>query len=251
MRIITALLLMLTLTGCAQLHMAAVKEEPVEIKPRVSLIEKIPPLDGPVVTVAVYGFADKTGQLKPNDKLAVFSKAVTQGAEVFLIKSLKDVPGWFRVVERVGLDNLIKERQLIRNQREVYEGKDAKSLKPMTEAGLIIEGGNIRSGGSGARILGIGGSQQYRVDEVVVSIRLISVSSGEVLISNSISKTIYSTAHTLGALKFFDSATMSVELENGATLNEPTTYAVRVAIEQAVYEMIMSGERSGLWRFKK
>jgi hypothetical protein len=44
---------------------------------------------------------------------------------------------------------------------------------------------------------------------------------------------------------------MSVELENGATLNEPTTYAVRVASEQAVYEMIMSGERSGLWRFKK
>ena len=103
MRTIAALLLILTLTGCAQLHMAAVKEEPVEIKPRVSLIEKIPPLDGPVVTVAVYGFADKTGQLKPNDKLAVFSKAVTQGAEVFLIKSLKDVPGWFRVVERVGL----------------------------------------------------------------------------------------------------------------------------------------------------
>ena len=89
------------------MHMEAAKEEPVEIKPRVSLIEKIPPLDGPVVTVAVYGFADKTGQLKPNDKLAVFSKAVTQGAEVFLIKSLKDVPGWFRVVERVGLDNLI------------------------------------------------------------------------------------------------------------------------------------------------
>jgi curli production assembly/transport component CsgG len=257
MRILAALLLMLTLTGCAQLHMEAVKEEPVEIKPRVSLIEKIPSLDGPVITIAVYGFADKTGQLKPNDKLAVFSKAVTQGAEVFLIKSLKDVPGWFRVVERVGLDNLIKERQLIRNQREVYEGRDAKPLKPMTVAGLIIEGGiigydsNIRSGGSGARILGIGGSQQYRVDEVVVSIRLISVSNGEVLISNSISKTIYSTAHTLGALKFFDSATMSVELENGATLNEPTTYAVRVAIEQAVYEMIMSGERSGLWRFKK
>lgn len=257
MRTIAALLLILTLSGCAQMHMEAAREEPVEIKPRVSLIEKIPPLDGPVITVAVYGFADKTGQLKPNDKLAVFSKAVTQGAEVFLIKSLKDVPGWFRVVERVGLDNLIKERQLIRNQREVYEGRDAKPLKPMTVAGLIIEGGivgydsNIRSGGSGARILGIGGSQQYRVDEIVVSIRLISVSSGEVLVSNSISKTIYSTAYTIGALKFLDSATMSVELENGATLNEPTTYAVRVAIEQAVYEMIMSGERSGLWQFKK
>ena len=53
MRILTALLLTLTLSGCAQLHMEAAKEEPVDIKPRVSLIEKIPPLDGPVVTVAV------------------------------------------------------------------------------------------------------------------------------------------------------------------------------------------------------
>ena len=112
MRILSILLLAFV-SGCAQIQMESSKEEPVEIKPRVSLIEKIPPLDGPIITVAVYGFADKTGQLKPNDKLAVFSKAVTQGAEVFLIKSLKDVPGWFRVVERVGLDNLIKERQLI------------------------------------------------------------------------------------------------------------------------------------------
>jgi hypothetical protein len=34
-------------------------------------------------------------------------------------------------------------------------------------------------------------------------------------------------------------------------LNEPTTYAVRVAIEQAVYDMIIEGEKKGIWRFKK
>jgi curli production assembly/transport component CsgG len=96
---ILAVLLLAFVSGCAQIHMEAAREEPIEIKPRVNLIEKIPPLDGPIITVAVYGFSDKTGQLKPNEKLAVFSKAVTQGAEVFLIKSLKDVPGWFRVVE--------------------------------------------------------------------------------------------------------------------------------------------------------
>jgi curli production assembly/transport component CsgG len=207
------------------------------------------------MTVAVYGFKDLTGQMKPNDKLAVFSKAVTQGAEVFLIKSMQDSKNWFRVVERVGLDNLIKERQLIRNQREVYEGKDAKALKPLTVAGVLIEGGiigydsNIRSGGNGARFLGIGGSQQYRVDEVTVSLRLISIASGEVLLTNAVSKTIYSTAHNVGVLKFVDSSTKALELESGAALNEPTTYAVRVAIEQAVYEMIIDGQQRGLWNF--
>ena len=255
-QVLLSLLLVTILSGCAHIQMEASREEPVALQPRESLTTKIPELDGPPLTIAVYGFQDKTGQMKPNDKLAVFSKAVTQGAEVFLIKSLQDSKNWFKVVERVGLDNLIKERQLIRNQREVYEGKDAKPLKPMTVAGVMIEGGiigfdsNIRSGGNGARFLGIGGSQQYRVDEVVISLRLVSVNSGEVLITNAVSKTIYSTQHNVGVLRFVDAGTKALELENGQALNEPTTYAVRVAIEQAVYDMIVEGQKKGLWRYK-
>jgi len=256
MRLLLSFLVVTVLSGCAHIHMEASKEEPVALQPRESLTSKIPELDGPPITIAVYGFQDKTGQMKPNDKLAVFSKAVTQGAEVFLIKSLQDSKKWFKVVERVGLDNLIKERQLIRNQREVYEGKDAKPLRPMTVAGVMIEGGiigydsNIRSGGNGARFLGIGGSQQYRVDEIVISMRLVSINSGEVLLTNAISKTIYSTQHNVGVLRFVDAGTKALELENGSALNEPTTYAVRVAIEQAVYDMIIEGEKKGIWRFK-
>ena len=256
-KVLLSLLLLLTLSGCAHIHMENSREEPVALQPRESLTTKIPELDGPAITIAVYGFQDKTGQMKPNDKLAVFSKAVTQGAEVFLIKSLQDSKNWFKVVERVGLDNLIKERQLIRNQREVYEGKDARPLKPMTVAGVMIEGGiigydsNIRSGGNGARFLGIGGSQQYRVDEIVISMRLISVNSGEVLLTTAVSKTIFSTQHNVGVLRFVDAGTKALELENGMALNEPTTYAVRVAIEQAVYDMIVEGEKKGIWRYKK
>jgi curli production assembly/transport component CsgG len=255
-RLLLSWLVATALSGCATVHMEAAQEEPVALKPKENLTAKIPQLDGPPITIAVYGFQDKTGQMKPNDKLAVFSKAVTQGAEVFLIKSLQDSKNWFKVVERVGLDNLIKERQLIRNQREVYEGKDAKPLKPMTVAGVMIEGGiigydsNIRSGGNGARFLGIGGSQQYRVDEIVISLRLISVNSGEVLLTNAVSKTIYSTQHNVGMLRFIDAGTRALELENGQALNEPTTYAVRVAIEQAVYDMIVEGEKKGLWRYR-
>lgn len=256
MKKIFTLLLVTFLTGCANIHMNLAQEEPVKLQPRKQLNQLLPELDGPPITIAVYGFLDKTGQKKPSTNLALFSTAVTQGAEVFLIKALQDSKNWFKVVERVGLDNVIKERQLIRNQREVYEGKNAKPLKPMTVAGVMLEGGiigydsNIRSGGNGARFLGIGASEQYRVDEVVISLRLVSVSSGEVLITNAVSKTIYSTSHNLSVLKFVDQGTQSLELENGNALNEPTTYAVRVAVEQAVYEMIMDGEKKGLWSFK-
>jgi curli production assembly/transport component CsgG len=257
MRRLLLILLVAVLPGCAAIHMEMAQEDPIKVTPKQNLMDQLPVLDGPPMTVAVYGFRDLTGQNKPNDRLALFSKAVTQGAEVFLIKSLQDSKNWFRVVERVGLDNLIKERQLIRNQREVYEGKEARPLKPLTVAGILLEGGiigydsNIRSGGNGARFLGIGGSQQYRVDEVTVSLRLISISSGEVLMTNAVTKTIYSTAHNVGVLRFVDAGTKALELENGSALNEPTTYAVRVAIEQAVYELITEGQKKGLWSYRR
>ena len=245
------------LTGCANIHMSVAKEEPIKIEARKKLAADLPELDGPSIPIAVYSFQDKTGQKKTSDNLALFSSAVTQGGEVFLIKALQDSKNWFKVVERVGLDNLIKERQLIRNQREVYEGKEAKPLKPMMVAGVMIEGGiigydtNIRSGGNGARFLGIGASEKYRVDEIVISLRLVNVNSGEVMLTNAVSKTIYSTQHNLGLLKFVDAGTKAVEFENGVALNEPTTYSVRIAIEQAVYEMIIEGEKKGYWKFKK
>jgi curli production assembly/transport component CsgG len=44
--------------------------------------------------------------------------------------------------------------------------------------------------------------------------------------------------------------TESFEAEAGHTINEPVNYAVRVAIEQAVVEMIKEGEKKNLWKFK-
>ena len=69
---------------------------------------------------------------------------------------------------------------MIRSTRELYDGEsDVKNqLKPLKFAGLIVEGGivgydsNITSGGVGARYFGIGASEQYRTDQVTVSIRL-------------------------------------------------------------------------------
>ena len=122
--------------------------------------KEIPPLDGEPITIAVYSFLDKTGQRKPNDNFSSLSSAVSQGVESWVIQALQEVGDgtWFRVVERVGLDNLVKERQLIRSTREQYEGGEAKVLKPLLFAGLLIEGAvvgydsNVVSGGSGARL---------------------------------------------------------------------------------------------------
>ena len=70
-------------------------------------------------TIAIYpnSFRDLTGQRRSNSSFALFSTAITQAPEAFLIRAFKHAAGgeFFRVVERVGLDDLTKERQLIRS----------------------------------------------------------------------------------------------------------------------------------------
>lgn len=213
-----------------------------------------PPMGQPI-TVAVYSFLDKTGQRRPSTNMASFSTALTQGAEVFLIKALQDVGRgeWFTVLERIGVDGLTRERQLIRQMRDAYEGSNAKPLQPLLFAGILVEGGVIgydtstKSGGLGARYLGIGGSTQFSEDIVTVSLRVISVSTGKVLASVNVQKTLISVADHATALKFFDQGTKAFEGEIGLTVNEPGTFAVKYTIEAAVLELIKEGTRKGVW----
>jgi curli production assembly/transport component CsgG len=219
----------------------------------------IPEPAGPPITVAVYGFKDLTGQRKPSSTLSLFSTAVTQGAEAYMIKSLKEAGNgkWFTVVERVGLDNLLKERQMIKQTREIYDGDKAKMLPPLTLAGVIIEGGiidynsNTLTGGTGARFLGIGPFTQYTQDLVVISLRLVSVTSGEILTTVTIEKNLLSTSDGITALKFFNQATEAFEFDSNQTFNEPGNYALRSAIETGITEMLKKGEQQGLWKYKE
>jgi curli production assembly/transport component CsgG len=217
-----------------------------------------PPADGPI-TIAVYGFTDKTGQRKSLTNIASLSSAVTQGAESYLIKSLQDVGDskWFIVLERVGLENLIKERQMIRQMREQYQGRDAKPLPPMVFAGVIVEGGivgydsNTLTGGSGVRVLGIGASTQYQSDTVTINLRTVSVSTGEVLTSVTVTKTVLSYMDKAGVLRFGTDGTSSIEAETGTSINESINKATSLAIQAAVIDTIREGARKGHWNYKQ
>ena len=246
----------LALSGCASVVNIPEPQAPVLVKNENTEFNNLPAPAAGKLVAAVYGFTDKTGQRKPSDKMANISTAVTQGAEVWLIKALQEVGNgqWFQVVERVGLDNLTKERQIIRQARESVG--DDRQLKPMLFAGVIVEGGiigydsNVLTGGAGARYLGIGPSTQYRQDVVTVTMRMTSTQTGEVLLSVSVTKTIISSGSSMTVFKFFDMGTSLFEAEAGHTVNEPVNYAVRVAIEQAVVELIKEGQKKKLWSYK-
>lgn len=253
------------LVGCNTVRdvPSVIESDPrLQPNPLAQDLSSVPVLDGPIITIGVYGFEDMTGQRAPSDNFANLSSAVTQGADAWVIDALLTVGGgsWFEVVERGNLDDLVKERQLIRSTRENYlndVGGAEAGLDPLRFAGLLLSGGivgydsNVATGGLGARYFGIGAQTEYRVDTVTVAMRIISVSTGRVLASVAVEKSIASYRDSADVFRFLDLGTRALETETGYSVNEPTNYAVRSAIEAGVIELIYQGERRNLWSFKE
>jgi curli production assembly/transport component CsgG len=255
-RLLSLFLLATLLSSCASTQPI---DEPKNVSaPLVDELRNMPPPERKV-PLAVYKFNDVTGQRKSSASLALLSSAVTQGGDIWLIQALKKAGNgeWFQVIERMELDNLLKERQIIRNTRKLHEGDKAEKIKPLLFAGVLLTGGivgydtNTSTGGMGVRYLGIGISDEYRKDMVTVALRLISVQTGEVLLAVSTQKTILSTKLSATVFKFLDVGTKLLETEAGITDNESTTYAVRKAIEEAVIQIIREGEKKQLWAYKQ
>ena len=223
-----------------------------------ALINATPPLVQPIVAVYPSSFTDQTGQRKSNSQFALFSTAVTQQPSALLIRALKHASKgkFFRVVERVGLDNLTKERQLIRSAREQLSA-ESKKVPPLLFAGVLLEGAvisyetNLSTGGVGARYLGIGKSAQYRQDNITVSLRMVSVATGEILVEVMSQKTRFSYGQSDDVFRFIEMGTELVEIEAGNSSNESTTIALMKAIEGAVLELINIGYDRRFWTHGK
>ena len=254
--------MMLQVTACSQheLFDSSMVEQPkiAQVTQSEARLMALPAAKEPLV-VSVYDFQDQTGQLKPNTQFAEYSHAVTQGGLAILNQSLLDAGSgrWFTVVERGGLKDLLQERQIINTMRDMYatpNGGKLGKLPPLLYAGVLIEGGivgydsNIVTGGAGANYLGIGGNVNHQRDLVTVTLRAVNISNGQVLLSVSSEKTVYSTGIQGNVFKYV-SLDHLLEAETGFTMNEPPQLAVRQAVETAVYSLIMEGARRGVWGF--
>jgi curli production assembly/transport component CsgG len=280
-KLLLSVLVLVALSGCAiSQKMGVLEAKPVVPKNELQKeFDAIPPPAAGRLTVAVYNFADKTGQRKAVPGIASFSTAVTQGGDALLIRSLQDVGHglWFDVVERGNIDALTKERLIITQMRQAYEGKDAQKLMPLQFAGVIIEGGiigydtGLESGGTGYNFLGIGPTTQYSKDIITISLRAISVNTGKILASVTVTKIIYSTADSIAIFKSIDPGSLGhmvtqigapntgatdaaaaiFQFESGLTINEATTIALKSTIEASVVELIKEGQRKGVWDYNQ
>jgi curli production assembly/transport component CsgG len=254
-RWVTAVAAIVVLSGCSSSDFEQLGAKP-EIMPDLATTARLRQLPEPKqqMTVAVYGFEDRTGQRKPDENVAALSTAVTQGGSAILTDAAFEAGkgAWFKVLERKGLQQLLQERKIIRSTRDQYG--NGTPLNPLTFAGILLEGGiisydtNKLTGGFGARILGIGGNTEYRADVVSVYLRAVSVKTGEVVESVKVSKTLFSTRLQTNVFKFVAPEEI-LELEAGITANEPTQVAVRQAIESSVYSLVCEGAMNGLWSF--
>lgn len=255
LKLLPILLLPFFIGGCGAYYNQPLGPQEARIGEITSQTEKLtdlPPPASPII-VGVYNFKDQTGQYKNIETGSTFSTAVTQGATTILIKALEDSK-WFRPIERENLGNLLNERNIIRTTRDEFRSDSvpAQRLNPLLFAGILLEGGvvsydsNIITGGVGARYFGVGGSTQYRQDRITVYLRAVSTSTGEVLKTVNVSKTILSQAVDVGIFRFVNFQRL-LEVETGYTKNEPTQMAVQEAIEKAVEVLILEGIKDKLW----
>ncbi|MDX8388473.1 MAG: CsgG/HfaB family protein [Ghiorsea sp.] len=199
------------------------------------------------LVASVYSFRDMTGQYKraPNSSI---STAMTQGASSMLVQALKD-SGWFVVVEREGFQHLLTERKISRALKK----KDYPDLLPSNiifEGGIIAYDSNVKTGGEGLKYLGIGASEQYRVDQVTVSLRVVDVRTGRVLDTVETTKTILSYQYDFNVFKYVSFKDL-LQSEVGVSVNEPIQLCAQEAIHSAVVHIIARGIKQKLWSMAK
>ena len=145
MRVLALCALALTVSGCVSVDPYRCgtlsnycSPEPRVERPTLTDLQNLP-MPRQKAVVSVYSFADQTGQRATADNMALFSTAVTQGADSFLIDALMAAGNgkWFLVAERANLDVLTRERQLIISTRNNYDGEGSNELEPLLFSGLI------------------------------------------------------------------------------------------------------------------
>lgn len=248
LKILSTLFAVLLLPSCAMLEKPelfrtdAVVDAPSELMTSIHTSAK-PRFAMPV---GVYAFRDQTGQYKPQENVSSFSTAVTQGATAMLTQVLLET-GWFAPLEREGLQNLLTERKIVTSNKKNPELPSLKEARILFEGGIIGYESNLSTGGIGAEYFGIGASEMYREDQITLYLRAVDVYTGQVLMSVSSTKKVFSQQLRTGLFRYV-SVNRLAEMEAGYSTNEPVQYCVRQAMESAVQAIILQGQTKGFWQ---
>lgn len=245
--ILTGLIL---LTGCGTLDLhiepPSVVDTPVpHDKTREVLLAQRPKGHVPY-NIGIYNCIDTSGQKrKGTGGGSDFSSAVPQDCSPFLMASFRSV-GFYRVLERSRIDDVLKERQLA----TVMHGDVGKKILGAMHIADAVMMGQILSydrstsqSAGGVALSALGGSRQYVSDAFTFSLRAVSTKTGELIDEVLIKKTVTSLqldGHVLRVV-----GVEMASLEYGASENEAIGVALQEAVDLAVRTLTDQGIKKG------
>jgi curli production assembly/transport component CsgG len=240
--------LSLLLSGCAFVPKPTLKHDVATVDAPSTTMVALQQRPKPkfAIPVSVYAFRDQTGQYKPQANVSSFSTAVTQGATSMLTQTLLE-SGWFVPLEREGLQNLLTERKIHSGNKKNVELPSLKEARLVLEGGIVGYESNVSTGGIGAEYFGIGASELYREDQITLYLRAIDVHTGQVLLSVSSNKKVFSQELRSGLFRYVAFNRLA-EMEGGYSTNEPVQQAVKLALEAAVVALTEQGLQKGFWQ---
>ncbi|MEZ8224700.1 CsgG/HfaB family protein [Vibrio splendidus] len=246
MRIIIIILSFVLNIGCASLEKNIVEkpytENNVKFDNNIIYPEHSKPMN-----VTVYRFSDFSGQRKQGLLYQEASTAVPQGLDSMLMHSLSGLNDGklYKVIDRTFLAQMLDERQL------ASISVSPKNLGVLKVPSIVFTGGVIAYDHNNKQVAGgfffndFSLSSEYSMDTVTVSLRAVSVKTGEILLSSISKKTIISISAGINSYKIFDDNLM--QLEMGGSYNEPVSVATRLAIEQSILDITKQALELGWW----
>lgn len=145
-----------------------------------------------------------------------------------------------------------KRRAAIAAEKPFSSFEGPASVRNLATAEYIVSGAivaydaDIQSGGSGLRIANIGQKIESRVDTITVNLRVVDVNSSIVLANSTVTQRVESRSVQGGALGYITSNKI-LEVESGAAINEPKTFALDAAFQAALLNLVTQMQARGIW----
>lgn len=191
------------------------------------------------IPISIYAVTDSTGQFKADGGAS--SSVVTQGSTEMLITALQR-SRQFTILDRVRFGDLMNEQNLISSSR-IAPGQGPE-LGALTGANYMITGSiteyqvSKETGGIGLVIAGKGGSTEYAKASVALDLRVINLTTGEVIWAESLKGEII--GEKVGLQLFSFLGKNIVEFETGQGKQQVINLVVRTLLEEAVFKLVQS-----------
>ncbi len=257
--------IMLSTSGCI-VSRTQVKKPVLKNATRVNLgiMKELEKVRGKVkkdMRVTVGSFYDKTGQFKDSDR-SRYSRALTQGTQELLYHMLYKAFGPGVVVEREN-ENM---KRITQEYRLSHVYKPTANKKQVKQIGLIQHGGpkgglfganymvtgaivyyhvDRYSGGGGVNIDGIGVRYRKAIARVGVELRLVNMSTSEVIWSTLEESWVSGTQVGADIFRFITAwgDEFLVTAEAGLAQQLPADYAFEICTASAVINMIKENKK--------